>query len=124
MLLEGLIRNKEKRRQLAHILAGVVILIHAYDKYESHHGSPVFFTISGLVFLTIAVFHPLLEKRAPWLDGVFFIIEGILSLVVAYDYYHAGKIALPTAYLLVSVLQFYKAVRKSKTGIEQHKINY
>lgn len=120
MLLRYLVKDKEKRKRYAHIVAGIVILIHAYEKYESGHGSPLLFTIAGTVFLAIAILHPVIEKKAPWIDGVFFLIEGILSLFVAVDYFHLHKKALPFAYLLLALFQFFMAFTRSKKGIQQH----
>mgnify|MGYP007042125870 FL=1 len=71
--------------------------------------------------MTIAVLHPIIERKAPWIDGVFFIIEAILSLTVAFTFFHEGKKAIPTIYLLVGIFQFYVAFRFSKKGIQQHK---
>lgn len=121
MLLRLLVKNKDKRKRFVHITAGFIILIHAYEKYESGHSSYGYFIVAGLVFLAIAVFHPVIERRLPWVDGVFFVIEGVLSLIVAYDYFHMGKKALPYCYLLVAVFQFFVAFRRSKKGIEHHK---
>ena len=123
MLLSKYLKNRDKRKRYAHIGAAVVILIHAYEKYESAHDSYLLFGIAGLVFLTIAILHPILEKKAPWVDGVFFVIEGILSLVVAWEFFHVGKKALPSAYLLLAVFQFFMAFKKSKQGIAHHKTN-
>lgn len=36
MLLRMLFKNRDKRKRYAHIGAGVVILIHAYEKIEHH----------------------------------------------------------------------------------------
>lgn len=121
MLLKLLFKNRDKRKRFAHIGAGIVILIHAYEKYESAHGSYLFFAIAGLIFLTVAILHPTIEKKAPWIDGVFFIIEGILSLIVAYEFFHVGKKALPITYLFLACFQFFMAFKKSKKGIEHHK---
>ena len=121
MILRRLIKNRDKRKRVAHIGAGIVILIHSYEKYESGHDSYLLFAIAGLTFLTIAFFHPIIEKKAPWVDGVFFIIEGILSIVVAIDFFHLGKKALPLTYLFLAFFQFYMAFKKSKKGIELHK---
>lgn len=123
MILQQYLKNREKRKRLAHIGAGAVILIHAYEKYEGVHDTYISFAIAGIIFLIIALFHPLIEKKAPWIDGVFFSIEGILSVIVAYDSFHVGKKALPIAYLLLALFQFYMAFRKSRKGIQQHKLN-
>ena len=120
-LLGGrVIKNKEKRKRVVHIVSGIIILIHAYEKWEAGHHSYAYFTIAGLIFLTVALLHPLIERRAPWVDGVFFVIEGILSLIVAADYFHMGKKALPYTYLLLAVFQFVVAFVRSRKGIRHH----
>ena len=110
------IKNKERVKRFAHLLAGFIILLHAYEKYESGHGPYLFFFFSGLVFLTIAIFHHKLEKKFPGVDAVFFIIEGILSMIVAYDYFHMGKKALPFMYLFAGTIQVIVAFVKYKKG--------
>lgn len=114
-------KNREKRKKFAHIGAGIVILIHAYEKYESGHGSYLLFGIAGLIFLLIAALHQKIEEKLPWVDGVFFLIEGILSLIVAYEFFHVGKKALPVTYVLLALFQFTMALRKGKKGIDAHK---
>jgi hypothetical protein len=123
MILNRLIKNKEKARRVAHIAAGFVILIHAYEKYESGHGSFLFFGIFGVTFLAIAFFHHQLAQKFPWVDAVFFIIEAILSLIVAYEFFHVGKKALPVTYLFLACFQFFMAYRLGKKGIEKHTQN-
>lgn len=120
MLLKQFIKTREKRKRFAHIGAAIVILIHAYDQYETGHGSPVVFAVAGILFLAIALLHPIIEKKAPWVDGIFFVIEGVLSIVIANDYFHLHKKAIPAAYLLLAVFQFFMAFRKSKKGIQHH----
>lgn len=115
-----LLKNKDLRQRLIHMVSGLIILIHAYEKYESVHASHVFFAIAGLLFLTIALLHPIIEKKVPWVDGVFFFIEGVLSLIVAYDFFHMGKKGLPYAYILAGLLQFFSAYRLGKKGIQNH----
>ena len=117
-------RNKEKRKRLVHIMSGVVILIHSYGHYENGHESYVYFALAGIIFLSIAVFHPVIEKKAPWIDGVFFVIEGILSMIVAADYFHMGKKALPYVYLLLGCFQIVMAFVRSRKGMKQHKLNH
>ncbi len=122
MILQRLFKNRDKRKRFAHIGAGIVILIHSYEKYESGHDSYLLFLFAGIIFLTIASLHPIIEKKAPWVDGVFFIIEGILSIIIALDFFHLGKKALPLTYLFLAGFQFYMAFKKSKKGIELHKL--
>ena len=124
MVLDRFVKNPEKRNRIIHIVYGFIILIHAWEKYETGHGPFLFFLIAGLIFVSLAIFHPLLEKKYPWIDGVFFVIEGTLSLTVAYDYFHMGKKALPYTYLGVAILQYFVAYRKSRKGIEHHKAQH
>ncbi|HEX5024794.1 MAG TPA: hypothetical protein VFV68_05960 [Agriterribacter sp.] len=123
MLLQKRSKNSNKRKRLAHIVAASVILIHAYEKYENGHSSYPWFGIAGLIFLFIALLHGVVEKKAPWIDGVFFTIEGILSIIIALDYFHLEKKALPYVYLFLAVFQFFMAFWKSKKGIERHKLH-
>lgn len=120
MLLRMFIRDKHQRERISHIMAGILILVHAYDQFDTGHGSPAFFLVAGIVFLLIAFLHPLLEKKFRWIDSVFFMIEGILSLVVSLDYFHTGRKALPLAYLLVAAVQFFAAYRKYKKRMLGH----
>lgn len=83
--------NKEKREKLMHILAGAIILVHAYEKYEMHEHSYVFFLVAGLVFLTVALAHHRLAKIFSYVDGCFLCIEATVYAVVAADYFHLGK---------------------------------
>jgi hypothetical protein len=120
MFLRYIIKNPHKKKQIAHIGASAVILIHAFDKYTVHRSGYELFLAAGLLFLTIAIFHPLIAKRLPWIDGVFFVIEGILSIVVAVEFLQAGKQALPLCYAFLGGFQFYMAFRKSKKAIGEH----
>lgn len=114
-------RSGEKKKKIAHIVAGMVILIHSFEKYDSGHGSWLFFAIAGLVFISIALLHHTIEQKAPWIDGVFFVIEGILSLVIAYEYFHMGKKGLPLTYLAAGIIQLVVAFMLSRKGISQRK---
>jgi hypothetical protein len=113
------IKNREKAKRVAHIIAGLTILIHSFSHYEEGHSSYLLFLIAGILFLSIAILHPIIEKKAPWVDGVFFAIEGILSLYVSYEFFHLGKKALPIIYLLVGITQFILSF-KFATKTKQH----
>ena len=112
--------RREKRKRLVHITAGMVILFHAYEKYTSGHGY-LPFLLAGLIFLSIAFLHPVIEKRAPWIDGVFFILEATLSVIIAIDYFHLGKKALPFVYVFLAFFQVLMAFIMSRKGVRKHK---
>ena len=119
-----LIKDKEKRKRVVHIVSAVTILIHAYENYETGHHSYILFGVAGLIVLALAIFHSAIEKKFPWVDGVFFVIEGILSLVVAIDMFNMGKKRLPITYLLLAAFQFFMAFRKGKKGMAAHKAKH
>lgn len=99
--------KKEKIKRAAHILAGLIILLHAYHRFEEGHENYVFFLLSGLIFLAIAFFHHRLEERFPWIDTFFYAIEAILSFIIAYEYFEAGKKGLPYAYIFAGLMQLF-----------------
>ncbi|HMH32057.1 MAG TPA: hypothetical protein VK543_03450 [Puia sp.] len=121
-----LFKNIERRNKVIHMMGGLLILLHAYEKYSVGEPTYIYFAVSGLLFSLIALLHEKLAKNYPWIDGVFFGIEGLLSIVVAIDYFRMEKKALPYAYLVAAALQFLAAFKKSKRGIkrqEQHSIH-
>lgn len=117
----SLIKNKDKKEKLAHILAGVIILVHAYEKFELGESSYIAFLFAGIIFLAVALLHHRLAKRFPYIDGVFFIIESIVYAIIAADYFHLGKKALPWCYVFVAVAYVFVAYKKAKQGALKHK---
>ncbi len=96
-------KRSEKSKKIAHILAGVVILLHGYEKMEKSESSYWFFYLSGIVFILMALFHKQLVQKIKWADGLFYIIEAMVLFIIAYDYWHHGKKALPFAYLIAAI---------------------
>jgi hypothetical protein len=115
-------RKSEKKEKLGHIIAGIIILVHAYEKFDEHEASYFFFLIAGVIFLSVAIFHHRLIHRFLYIDGVFFIIEAILYAIIAADYFHAGKKALPWCYVLVTILYCVAAVIRARKGKEKYLI--
>lgn len=120
MILDRFIKDPNKRHRIQHFVFGFIILIHAFEKYETGHGPYELFVFAGLIFLTLAAFYPFLEKKYPWIDGTFLLIEGTLSLAVAYDYFHMGKKGVPSLYVLAAIIQYFMAWKKSRRGIARH----
>ena len=58
-------RKSETKEKIGHIIAGVIILVHAYEKFDLHESSYIFFLIAGIIFLSIAVFHHRLHDVEP-----------------------------------------------------------
>jgi hypothetical protein len=118
MSLDKLKEKRNKLKKFAHIFAGLVILIHSYERYESGHGTYLFFAFAGLIFITVALFHHQLQHKYPKIDYVFFMIEGLLSFIVAYEYFHVGKKIIPFMYLFAGSMQilsiYFFSVKLSK----------
>src|SRR5688572_6667361 len=98
----GFLKNipREKRNKFAHILAGIVILLHGYEKWLHHSGTAWIFLFFGLLVFVLVIFHDRIHHRFPAIDVVFFLIEGTLMFVTAYYYFSHHKKYLPYAYLL------------------------
>lgn len=105
MSINNSVKTKEKLKKISHILAAVIIFLHAYEKYESGHSSYIYFVIAGIIFFSVALFHHQLKLKFPWIDNCFFIIEAALSFIIAYDYFHMGKTGLPFMYLFAGLFQ-------------------
>jgi intracellular septation protein A len=112
-------KDKATKTRFSHFGAGLVVLIHSYDRYEIGHSYTVFL-VAGSLMLLLALFHGIIEKRAVWIDGVFFLIEGSLSFYLAYDYYSLGKRALPLAYVCVALVQLIMARKKALKAVKKH----
>jgi hypothetical protein len=96
---------KSKLKKIAHFISGTVILLHGYERWETGHSTYPIFITAGIVFLLVALFHHKLLLRFRWIDGVFFMIESSLSFVISFEYFHAGKKALPILWLVAGLLQ-------------------
>lgn len=92
-------RRSEKTKKIAHILAGTIILVHGYEKMEKGESSYWLFYLAGIIFLLMALFHKQLVQKIKWGDGLFYLIEAVVLFIIAYDYWHHGKKALPLTYL-------------------------
>jgi hypothetical protein len=119
MILSKFRKDKEKTQRFAHLFGGVIILINGYDKYESGNNHYLIFMIAGFVFLLVALFHSQIIKKFPWVSAVFFLIESLLSFVIAYEYFAAGKVALPFCYLFIGIMQIFIPVIKSKKSADK-----
>lgn len=103
--------NKEKLKKIPHIISGFMILLHSYERYEAGHGSFVVFLFAGVLFLTIAVFHSKLSRKFPLTDITFYIIESLLSFIIAYEYWSVGKVGLPIPYLIAGLFQIFASYK-------------
>lgn len=99
----------------------MVILLHAWEKMETGHGPYLLFLVAGLVFLAVAILHPIIEKKAPWIDGLFFVIEAMLTFSIALEYFHLHKKWLPWSYVVTGLGQLLAAVIFSRKGMKAHR---
>ncbi|MFC5412415.1 hypothetical protein ACFPMF_24030 [Larkinella bovis] len=112
--------SKETKKQLAHFLAGAIILIKAFDKAE--HGHVLTGGILGFIGVAIVVmnfFHHRLAHRVRSFDALVFLAEAVVLGLVSGLYFHDGKKALPFAYALASggyLVTAFRFFRRSKSG--------
>jgi hypothetical protein len=114
--------SKEKRKQLAHALAGVVILLKAFDKAEHGHALPgIILGIIGAAIIVMSIFHHRLAHYVKSFDSLVFLCEAVVLGIVSGLYFHDGKTGLPYSYGLASVgylIASFVTFRRSK--IQNH----
>lgn len=99
-----MIARNEKRRRIPHIISGIIIILHAYERYEEGHNNFFIFLIAGLIFLSVAIFHHSLVHKFPNIDFVFYAIEGLLAFIVAYEFIDKGEKLIPALYIVAGLL--------------------
>jgi len=97
--------KKEKLKKMPHIISGVLILLHGLERFDSGNGDYPVFLLAGIVFLGVALFHKKISRPFPTADVIFYAVEGLLSFLVAYEYWCAGKRGLPIAYIVAGIFQ-------------------
>ena len=102
--------RKHRLKRMAHLFSGLLILLHAYERFAHGHATWWVFVLAGTVFLSVALLHDRLAKRWPHVDMVFFVIEAMLSFTIMGEYFHAGKRGLPYMYLVAGIGQLVAAV--------------
>ncbi len=118
-LKEGI---KKRNERFAHILAGCIILLHGFEKFDSNKSLFVLFAIAGLVFLTVAALHARIAKFFPYVDGVFFVIESVTYFFIAIEYFHLGKKGLPWCYVFASAIYLVVAILKAIKGKKKYRL--
>lgn len=107
----------EKLKKLPHIFSGCLILLHSLERYDSGHSSYLIFLFCGTIFLFLAIFHHRISHKLPLIDVTFYLIESLLSFVIAFEFYSVGKKGLPIVYIIAGLLQIlavFMFARKSK----------
>ena len=110
--------SSETRKKIAHAIAGIVILIHGYEKWEHHSNLWWVFLFFGVLALALVANHKKLHHHFPSIDAVFFLIEGTLMFITAYYYFSHGKKYFPYGYIIAGILYvamtFYKHRKLSR----------
>ncbi|GAB3953737.1 hypothetical protein GCM10028805_38050 [Spirosoma harenae] len=112
----------EVRKQLAHGLAGVIIMIKGIDKAEHHHTIAGGILIAfGLFVFVLTIFHHRLARYIKSFDSLVFFVEAIVLGIVSVLYFQDGKKALPIAYGLATIGYLIAAFRLyRRTGQHSH----
>jgi hypothetical protein len=112
--------RKQRFLRSAHLFSGLLILLHGFERYDGGHALWPVFAVFGIIFILLAVFHGRLAKKWQGIDGVFFLIEAVLSFVIMGEFFHMGKRGLPYMYLFAALAQACAAWitwrRKRRTG--------
>lgn len=114
-------KNKSKLENISHFITGFIALLTAFDNYGLQNPSYIIFAVLGLIVISLTIFKNKLSEKIPWIDSTFIFIDGIISLIIAVDYFLHGKKALPFTILFAGIMQisvgFYKL--KKKIAVEK-----
>lgn len=108
---------EEKKQRISHGIAGAVILIKAYGKFE--HGDVLagsIIALAGAFFVLYAALHRWLHQFSfqRHLETGLFLAEAVVMAVIAANYFHHGKRALPWCYVAVTIAYLGLAVRQHR----------
>jgi hypothetical protein len=100
-------QKKHLLETIAHVFAGVIILIKGFTASEHHPTLAVWLYVFGGLFVLIALSH----HRIPALDSegvqrVLFLLEGVVLLAVSYEMVLEHKHYLQYAYGLAALVYF------------------
>lgn len=116
--------RKQRLSRFAHFLSGMLILVHGLDRYDAGRSLWPAFMGAGILIVLLAGFHARLARTWPGIDGVFFLIEALLSLAIMIEFMDAGKRGLPYMYLLAAIAQVCAAWitwrRRSHANVQPH----
>ena len=99
------VERKQRLRRFAHLFSGFLILINGLNHYDGGLDMWPAFMVAGSMFILLAVFHVPLSRRWPGIDGVFFLIEALVSFLIMIEFFTAGKRGLPYMYLIAGIAQ-------------------
>lgn len=99
------IERKQRLSRFAHLFSGFLILINGLNRSDGGLGMWPAFMVAGSVFILIAVFHAPLSRKWRGIDGVFFLIEAVMSFLIMIEFFNAGKRGLPYMYLIAGSAQ-------------------
>ena len=104
--------SKEKKSQLAHFLAAIIITVKGIDKIDHHHpiGGSILIGI-GIVIFLLTIWHHRLASYIKSFDALVFLVEAIVLGIVSGLYVQDGKSALPIAYGMAAVGYLFAAYR-------------
>ncbi len=89
--------KKEKVRQFIHLLAGFLILMHAFQAFEREdHNTAFVFMGVAILFLIVAGIHQWLERKFRKSDTFFFAVEAVALGCSAWQYKQEGLISMVT----------------------------
>ncbi len=96
----------ERLQKMMHFLAGVLVILHGLEDFESGYGSIFFYLVMGLTMLTLAFFQHGMEKKNPKLSGIIYWVEAIIIFFIAFAKFEEFKKFLPLVYIGIGILYF------------------
>lgn len=92
--LDRLRRRKERLAQVVHWITVFVVVLKGMTKLEHGAGYAAFLFLAATLIALGTMFHHRLERRFPYFNVFFFLIEAAVLFLVAWLYQHDGAKAL------------------------------
>jgi hypothetical protein len=103
-----------KKHSIAHLISGIVVILHGIADLEVHHGKPLFYFLMGILMIFVGVKNDAVAKFSKTLANSFYFIEAIVIFFIAFHFFELGKKFIPWIYTISGVLYFYVGIKNLK----------
>jgi hypothetical protein len=97
----GNMQTRERLQKMMHFLAGAIVILHGIEHMDTG-GAILFYLVIGVMMLTLAFFHEGVEKKFPKIAGGLYLLEAMVLLFIAFEYFEENKKILPLVYLIAA----------------------
>ena len=105
--------NKIMRKQsIAHLIAGIVVILHGIDQLEVYSGKPFFYFLMGVLMIFVEIKNDSVTKFSKTLVNSFYFIEAAVIVFIAFRNFEVYKKYIPSIYSLGRASYLYVGFNK------------